>query len=245
LPNLSKSARPSNREEAVPFVKTAVRTLISATIVLAIAAAPASAAKPRNTQQPSIFGTPIVGQTLTCEVNGWSGSPTFTFQWVRDAVPIEGATKSTYVIQKPDAFPITDGDPDPQIGCVVTGRNAEGATSAKSNTTAVVFVNGDGNGTIPPPVIPKWSEVVTLASAKKCVRFRRLAVKTKRPSGVEITGLTFYLNNKVKKNFDVTKLGTSITLSNLAKSSTIKVQIDIKNAKPITVSRKYKMCKHD
>ena len=229
----------------MPLVKTVLRTLISATIVLAIAAAPASAAKPRNTQQPSIFGTPIVGQTLTCEVNGWSGSPTFTFQWVRDDVPIDGATKSTYVIQKPDAFPANDGDPDPQIGCVVTGRNAEGATSAKSNTTAVVFVNGDGNGTIPPPVVPKPSAVVSLPSAKKCVRFRRLAFKTKRPDGVEITGLTFFVNNKVKKNFDVTKLGTSVTLSNLSKSSTIKVQIDIKNAKSITATRKYTMCKHD
>jgi hypothetical protein len=149
------------------------------------------------------------------------------------------------VIQKPDAFPANDGDPDPQIGCVVTGRNAEGATSSKSNTTAVVFVNGDGNGNVPPPVIPKTSEVVAMPSAKKCVRFRRLAFKTKRPSGVEITGLTFYLNNKVKKQFDVTKLGTSVTLSNLSRSSTIRIQIDIKNAKSLTASRKYKMCKHD
>jgi hypothetical protein len=229
----------------VPLVKIAVRVLLCAGLILAIAAAPASAAKPRNTQQPSIYGTPIVGQTLTCEVNGWSGSPTFTFQWVRDDVPIPGATASTYVLQKPDAYPINDGDPDPQIGCVVTGRNAEGATSAKSNTTAVVYVIGDGNGTPTPVVVPKASEVVTLPSAKKCVRFRRLSLKTKRPSGVEITGMTFYVNNKVKKQFDVTKLGTSITLQNLAKSSTIKVTIDIRNGKSITTSRKYKMCKHD
>lgn len=229
----------------MPLVKTAVRTVMSAFIVLAIVAAPASAAKPRNTQQPSIFGTPIVGQTLTCEVNGWSGSPTFTFQWVRDDVPIPGATASTYVIQAADALPAEEGTPDPQIACVVTGRNAEGATSSKSNSTAVVLVRGDGNGNIPPPVIPKPSEVVKLPSAKRCVRFRRLSFKTKRPSGVEITGMTFYVNNKVKKNFDTSKLGTSVTLQNLARTSRIKITIDIRNAKSISTSRKYKMCKHD
>lgn len=225
------------------LVKIAVRIVGLATLALALAAGPAYATKPRNTQQPSIYGTPIVGETLHCENGGWSQNPTFTYQWVRDDVPIPGATTNTYVLVAADALPLEDGTPDPQVACVVTGRNADGATSGKSNSTAVVLVlPNSGN---PKPVKINVSDVVTLPSAKKCVRFRRLSFKTKRPTGAEITAVTFFVNNKQAKAFDTTKLGAAVSLTNLAKSSTIKIQIEIKNAAPVIGTRKYRMCKHD
>jgi hypothetical protein len=227
----------------VPLVKTVVRILGLATLVLALFAVPAFAVKPRNTQQPSIFGTPIVGETLYCENGGWAGAPSFTYQWVRDDVPIDGATKNSYVLVDADALPVEEGTPDPQIACVVTGRNAEGVASRKSNSTAVVLVRPNGGNPVPDKI--KVSDVVTLPSAKKCVRFRRLSFKTRRPSGAQITGLTFFLNNKPKTVFDTSKLGASVSLSNLAKSSTIKVQIEVKNGPTVVGTRKYKMCKHD
>ena len=51
---------------------------------------------------PSISGTTVVGQTLTLANGTWSGSPTFTRQWLRDGVAISGATASTYLLDAAD-----------------------------------------------------------------------------------------------------------------------------------------------
>lgn len=47
----------------------------------------------------AITGTLTLGQTLTLPDGSWTGSPTgFLRQWLRDGLPIPGATASTYVL---------------------------------------------------------------------------------------------------------------------------------------------------
>jgi hypothetical protein len=84
-----------------------------------------------NTVGPVISGTPTVGETLTCANGTWTGgpSPTFTVQWLRDLVPISGATGSTYEVQPADA--------GSDLSCEVTATNSAGH---KTVTTRPVFV---------------------------------------------------------------------------------------------------------
>src|SRR5207302_8179675 len=51
---------------------------------------------PEVVERPTVFGTPAVGQQLTCLKGVWKGqpSPTFTYSWLRDANSISGATSS-------------------------------------------------------------------------------------------------------------------------------------------------------
>jgi len=50
----------------------------------AITPAGSTAAGPKNTEPPTITGTPKVGQTLTANEGSWSGNPdSYTYQWQR------------------------------------------------------------------------------------------------------------------------------------------------------------------
>lgn len=66
---------------------------------------------------------------LSCDpdAGGWSGAPTFSYQWLRDGAPIAGATGVSYSI--------ADADAGHTLACQVTGTNAGG--SASIATTAV------------------------------------------------------------------------------------------------------------
>lgn len=56
------------------------------------------------TTQPSITGTPSVGQSLRAVTGSWSqSSPTFKYQWLRTGAPIAGATSATYRLAPEDA----------------------------------------------------------------------------------------------------------------------------------------------
>ena len=59
---------------------------------------------PVNTSAPAVTGTGTVGQTLTCTNGNWTYVPTtYTYQWMRGATPIAGATASTYVLVAADS----------------------------------------------------------------------------------------------------------------------------------------------
>lgn len=90
----------------------------------------AEAGAPANSLLPSIAGIAQVGQTLTANVGGWSGSPVFTYQWKKGGVNIAGATSKTYV-------PVV-GDIGATITVTVTGTNSSGNASATSGGTADV-----------------------------------------------------------------------------------------------------------
>ena len=83
---------------------------------------------PANVGAPVISGTTTLGSTLSSTTGAWNGNPTPTYgyQWRRNAVNIPSATGSTYVL--------VSADSGAAITCVVTATNALGSSSATSNT---------------------------------------------------------------------------------------------------------------
>jgi len=87
-------------------------------------------AAPTNTVAPAITGTAAVGQTITCALGTWTGSPTLTRQWQRNGVNLAGHTASTYIT--------VTADGGTSLTCVVTATNASGTATATSNALAIV-----------------------------------------------------------------------------------------------------------
>ncbi|MNV52472.1 hypothetical protein D3C71_1445680 [compost metagenome] len=86
---------------------------------------------PVNSVLPAITGTKTQGQTLTCSSGTWTKSPTYNYQWLRNNVPIAGATASTRVLAA--------GDVGGLMSCRVTATNAGvSATATSAQTTAIV-----------------------------------------------------------------------------------------------------------
>ena len=84
---------------------------------------------PVNTSAPAVTGTGTVGQTLTCTNGNWTYVPTtYTYQWMRGATQITGATASTYLLVAADS--------GSSISCRVTAVNAAGSTTIASNAVA-------------------------------------------------------------------------------------------------------------
>jgi hypothetical protein len=67
-------------------------------------------------------------EVLTCSTGTWEGEPSFVYQWLRNGVPIEGATERTYTV--------TAADEGTAVQCEVAGANAGG--SAVSTAAPVV-----------------------------------------------------------------------------------------------------------
>jgi len=98
---------------------------------------------PHNTTAPSISGTPLAGQTLSCAKGTWTGSPpiSYAYSWLHDGVAVTGETASTYVVRSADR--------GHAIKCRVTASNAGGQSTATS--TAVVIKSPPRN-TSPPEI---------------------------------------------------------------------------------------------
>lgn len=87
----------------------------------------AAAGPPANTSPPTISGSPIIGQTLSCAVGTWVNAPLrFSYQWLRNGTVLSGATASSYTVSGEDR--------ESRLGCQVTAANDVGtglpATSA-------------------------------------------------------------------------------------------------------------------
>ena len=99
--------------------------------------APPSSANEENTGAAAIVEVeegkePQVGNTLICSPRSeaWAGEPAFSYQWLRDGVPIAGATASSYML--------TAADEGKAMQCLLKGTNAGGAVVAGSNGKTVV-----------------------------------------------------------------------------------------------------------
>lgn len=51
-----------------------------------------------SSPNPTISGTPAVGQTLTADQGSWTPEPTFSYQWLSNGRAISRATASTFVV---------------------------------------------------------------------------------------------------------------------------------------------------
>ena len=82
---------------------------------------------PNNTIAPVISGTTTLGSTLTSTTGAFNGNPTptYDYQWRRNAVNIPSATAFTYVLVSSDSAAA--------ITFTVTATNALGSTPATSN----------------------------------------------------------------------------------------------------------------
>jgi hypothetical protein len=88
-------------------------------------ATPTSAVVALAHPNPSISGTPAVGQVLTCHANLASGSSaSLTYQWLRELIPIPGAIGSTYGVKGQDS--------GHHLQCEVTATDGGGSASARS-----------------------------------------------------------------------------------------------------------------
>jgi hypothetical protein len=148
--------------------RVAVIVLLGAA-VLAVLVPTGSAreqAAPTNTGQPTITGTPSLGQTLTAAPGTWTGSPTFAYQWVRcpasggasdgsDCAVIGGASTTAYVV--------SSGDVGSRLRVRVTGSNTDGSAVAASNATETVSGQAGPPNTTPPSVVgsPVVGQILT------------------------------------------------------------------------------------
>lgn len=105
--------------------------LTNADMATALNTALAPLLKPVNIDVPHISGTGTVGQTLSCTMGNWSGTPTsYAYAWQRVGVPIAGATSSTYVLVAADS-------PAKAITCIVTATNSAGSQAAPPSNTII------------------------------------------------------------------------------------------------------------
>jgi hypothetical protein len=75
-------------------------------------------------------GTVAVGTPQTCTPGAWSGSPAFSYQWLRNGTPIAGAAGSAYTPVAADA--------GTAVQCQVTATNAGGSAAADNIYPLVV-----------------------------------------------------------------------------------------------------------
>lgn len=102
---------------------------------------------PFSLSPPPISGVAAVGQQMTVDPGGWTGNPTFTYQWQRcdqagsNCVNISGATVNTYTL--------TVNEANYTVRAVVTATEASLSTDANSELSQVVQpqlgdINTDG-----------------------------------------------------------------------------------------------------
>lgn len=120
-------------------------------------------AAPANTAEPTISGSPAVGQTLTATNGTWDNSPTtFTYQWLRcppsGGAP-DGSDCAAPALATNASYVVVAGDVGFRLRIRVTAGNVDGTNAAVSNATQAVTAQAAGPTNTAPPTI-KGSTVV-------------------------------------------------------------------------------------
>ncbi|MDO4056781.1 sialate O-acetylesterase [Clavibacter michiganensis] len=106
--------------------------------------APAEDAPFSAAATPTIAGTARVGFTLSARAGVWTPWPTFSYQWTRDGVAIDGQTAVTYRVQ--------EGDQGTTIAVIVTGTKTGYVTQAiPSDGLLVPLPESTPEPTVPTP----------------------------------------------------------------------------------------------
>jgi len=107
-----------------------------------------SSKRPENTSPPEVSGgakagEAKVGEALECQRGSWTGvpAPTYTFEWLRDGLPIEAATANTYTVQK--------ADEGYSLACKVTATNSVGSAAKQSSNSLKVAGTPPSNDVLP------------------------------------------------------------------------------------------------
>lgn len=207
---------------------------------------------PVSLTSPAIAASGDPGAAVPCSAGTWRYNPgSFGRQWLRDGVPIDGASGDTYTL--------TAADAGRAIVCRVNATNAGGATSADSNLL---------NVSAPPPVAgpqpaapsvpvaqpqPKpasgapapvtITQIATLPSPKTCVSRRRFPIRLRGVKANGIVRAQVRLNGKRVRNVTGNALALPIDLRGLPKGRFI-VEIVTTNAagKRLVGKRTYRTC---
>jgi Trypsin len=83
---------------------------------------------PTNQSQPTLTGEAAVGKQLSCAPGAWTGSPSFSYQFVRSASGQDVGVASN----GPAAYTVSSTDAGTSLRCIVTATNAGGTSLAES-----------------------------------------------------------------------------------------------------------------
>ena len=115
---------------------------------------------------PSISGTPVVGQQLSCSPGAWTGAPSFSYQFVRSTSTGDVGVASN----GPAAYTLTAADAGTALRCIVTATNPGGRSIAESPRTGVVpGLNKNAGTNSLDKNAPVAKVVKTRCTATRCV----------------------------------------------------------------------------
>jgi hypothetical protein len=149
---------------------------VAATSSRVVVAPPPGTAPPSRLSAGGISGTPEVGKTLTCDKGTWTGSPSFSYQWLRNGGVIGGATS--------DEYTLVAADEGKAIQCRVSAANAGGT---------VVSLDGDQDNALyaAPPAAPRTVVSTSEGNSQLYVSFgSTLRLVSVLPNGAATTDWT-------------------------------------------------------
>jgi enterochelin esterase-like enzyme len=96
---------------------------------------------PLSTATPTVSGTVKVGQALTAKTGAWTKGTAFSYQWLRDGVPIRGAVTATHRL--------SPSDEGARVSVRVTGKLSGYVTASKTSAPTRAVAKGDLRTTTP------------------------------------------------------------------------------------------------
>jgi len=118
-------------------VRATVGLVLGLVLGLGLVGAPAIAADPAvNTSPPTVTGVPAYRQTLSATPGTWSPEGvSFTYQWLRDAEPVPGATATTFRTGLDDL--------GHRLAVTVVATDATGAQSVATSAPTTLIARAD------------------------------------------------------------------------------------------------------